>query len=704
MAIDLEKYRIKETTPSSGSFDLEKYRLKKEPTAVGGVIRDITRTPARLYTQGRGAMKATGQLLKGNQEGARQILEETQRGPDTKYWGRLEPVAADGFSGENVKEAIGAGLEMASYLPITRAATAPVQAGRAAFQAGRKELAKRTAQPLMQRVASSAKGFAKDVGRTAKGGAIEGGFGATAFETGREMQDEGPIDVGKILTSGIFGLGAGGVLGGLGGVGGAATSRTLNRWDEVRNIFNPQPGSIELVKDRLPQSFETAFGETSGVRRALSKIDDRFSKTQYPDKSGAELLDEVAKGVQDETGEVFDRTKLFGELFNNKYGAFIPVVDGSKANMKPAIRDIEKATKGVSRKREMLYDQYSDVSTSIERMKELAMQELRNSNVASGKYGTTLKSVITKLEDNATDPRYQNLNPKTLQEIISNAQNETKAFKNSGKPNIADQYEIIRRAAKRAMEDILPPKGFAQYQSYTDDIAQLKRIELTAKALDNQKINTPYLLGKIGSIGGILAGGTALAQGNIGVGAGSLVLAGLFAVYGERLVADAIRKSMFSPQIQGIIRAGLKQSPDMMEAVLSAFPKAEQRVFRDEILDFDINEFRQKNKEFIDELNKALRSENLPALIPGEDYTPTQGIPKSGIQDYLNQLGERRSIRELMSPVSEKQAAELRQTGKTRLQDFLGLPAAGQSSQPNRPPIPQPEAGVNRNLRDYLGQ
>jgi len=706
--MDLEKYKLSDSSDSPKTINLEKYKISKKQTAGGKLLRDATRTPVRLLRQSFGATKAAGQLLTGDMEGSRETLDTVAQGSDSEYFGELKPVGMEGSFGERVKDSVGAGLEMASYLPITRAVTAPIKGAQTAFNVGRKELGKQATGSFVDRVTTSAKSIGKDIGSAAKTSGIEGGFGATTYETGRQLMSDEKLDPLKIALVGAGGVVGGGALGTVGGLLGATGSRVLNTRDEWKNIFRPKGGTEDLIKQRLPTSFETAFGETSGIRNTLDKIGNtanRMIGRSVPENTISKQMTDLATEASKETGEVFDRTKLFGELFDNKYGVFIPEVDGKMANMDTAKREIAGNVSSTAKTRDNIYRVYEGSSVDPERLIELAVKQLDDSNITFGTYQKSKAEIIKTITDNTEQGK--SLNPRRLQDIITTMADKSKAF-TRGKYE-EDARLMLSRAAKDAMRDIIPEKELSEVVSLTSDLSQLKRMEKTANALHNQKMNVPYLIGKLGSLGTLFVVGGITKGAMTGSMGGGLVLAGILATLGERYVAGVVRNSMFNPQIKGLLQAGMKQNPEMLQRVVETISKGERRAFINQVMNFDIDKYEQSNKRFLDELSDSIKREaemapnitksqgNFPATIEGGGAVQNSGfmeVPEGGF---------RTGIRDVLSPNAQRQASQRR--GGVR--ETLQLPE-GRSENRIRPtssrePLRMPPANRNQGLRDFLG-
>lgn len=207
----------------------------KQPTFAGTIIRDVLKTPARLGLNFLGLAAA----LTGNEDYAQKLAKE---GMHTDYFGNITPIGTSGTTGQNIKESLGAGAELASYL----IGGGEAKAGLKSAQAGLK-----FAKPTFTQIAKGAgEGFAiGTLGGTGKGLAEGESFGQAA---------------GHGIQGGILGSVTGGLLSGAG----AAISKSVG---------------------------VTEVGKTA-VKSELNKI---FTDSLKDSVSGRKILTEHSQGMND---------------------------------------------------------------------------------------------------------------------------------------------------------------------------------------------------------------------------------------------------------------------------------------------------------------------------------------------------------------------------------------------------------------------
>lgn len=219
MKIELENYRASKVIDGSKpdiKTELENYRASKitqaeapqeTPSFGTSVARGLLKTPARLATN----LINAGQIALGQ--------EQTQPFSG-KLLGEVKPVGTEGTFGQRLKESVGAGLELASYVPVTKGVS-----GIAKATLGQKAL--------------------KGAGVGLKEGALGGAMG----EFGRATSEG--ADLEEATVKGLGGGLAGGVLGGA--IGGVAplVAKGLG--------FKPKI-NVQEVKDEVVKNTSKALG------------------------------------------------------------------------------------------------------------------------------------------------------------------------------------------------------------------------------------------------------------------------------------------------------------------------------------------------------------------------------------------------------------------------------------------------------------
>lgn len=244
---------------------------RSEPTLAGGIIRDVVKTPARLMRNVTGI----ADVIKGDGENATQPVR-------TGYLGDVSPIGATGNFGKDVKESIGAGIELSSFIPGAGGAKTAVSS------------ATRAVSP-----------FLKNTGRIAGQEATAGALGGL----GRSIQDETKRDdtgaVGRIAGNTLAGA-----LGGAVGGGALSTATQLAR-PITRGITKAfTEGSESFAKneisDIIKQGVNTGLRPSNAERKTLSKARQFDKQAEEGIKALINRSDSIS--VKDaETGEVVQR-------------------------------------------------------------------------------------------------------------------------------------------------------------------------------------------------------------------------------------------------------------------------------------------------------------------------------------------------------------------------------------------------------------
>jgi hypothetical protein len=173
---------------------------KTNPTIAGSIIRGLLKTPARLATN----VVQAGEILTGKD------VTEPFSG---SYLGNVSSVGTKGTFGQKLKDTLGTGLELASYI----VGSGEAKAGLEAAKAGQL--------------------FTKGILKTAGKGALEGtGIGALGGAGQGLQENKGTSGVLKDTLSGAVGGGiTGGILGSLGGIISKAKGITTDTIDLVKN-------------------------------------------------------------------------------------------------------------------------------------------------------------------------------------------------------------------------------------------------------------------------------------------------------------------------------------------------------------------------------------------------------------------------------------------------------------------------------------
>ncbi len=285
------------TTTGGGMFArIAAEQQPKQPTFGGNIVRGIVKTPARLATN----VVNAAQVATGN--------SPTQPFSGS-YLGEVKPIGTEGTFGQKVKESVGAGLELASYLPVGRAVSAGVNIAK---------------EPFKQTVFQGVKTLGKE-------GVVQGALGGA----GRSMVDNKGFGETAINTA--LGGAVGGVLGSALGGATAGISRALTK----------KP--IEAVKNEIVDATAKALG-TSGKRPATQAVTQPIQQARglatirkYADnfdpKVSEDIFDDTLKGLISAKNKVF---KSYDEIANQagKHGITI--------DLDPLESALSKYTKGIT--------------------------------------------------------------------------------------------------------------------------------------------------------------------------------------------------------------------------------------------------------------------------------------------------------------------------------------------------------------------
>ena len=251
----------------------------KQPTFVGGIVRDITKPLATLGVSAMRAGAGIGALARRERVPQDFFTKPTP----TKYWGDVKPL-------QTPRQALGVGAQLASYLPVTGALkTIPMA-------------------------------FKGQLARAAKIGAKEGAFGGGLFMGGRAIEEGKPIgQVAKETGIGVLGGGVGGAV--LGPiipltakvipVGYKLAAKTFAQTPEkAMQRFYKRPTEGAMALKRAVEDETMIFKITDVAQQAVDDI--QSQKTINFQEGLRKLLPEQS---------VVDQQKVFGkmqEIIENK--------------------------------------------------------------------------------------------------------------------------------------------------------------------------------------------------------------------------------------------------------------------------------------------------------------------------------------------------------------------------------------------------
>lgn len=245
-------------------------QINAKPSFGKSIVRGLLKTPARLTTN----------LIQAGQFATGKPLTQPFTGG---LLGQVKPIGVGGSFGQNVLSSIGAGVEMASYIPVVR---------------GVSSVAKAT--------------LAGKIGQGAIRGLTEGGVGGILGGTGSAMAENKPF--GETLAQGIIGGLAGGTLGlGLGAIaplaGKALGIKPKINVDELRKeVIESTSKALGISGKRtgtmaISQPREYALGLAT-----IRKYADNFDPNTSTD-----LFDDTLKGLVTAKDKIF---KTYDDIAN----------------------------------------------------------------------------------------------------------------------------------------------------------------------------------------------------------------------------------------------------------------------------------------------------------------------------------------------------------------------------------------------------
>ncbi len=278
----LKPLETRETRMEQGLPVSSERRFQKtgsiEPSAGGQFVRDIAkpvvRTGATIGKVVQG-VRDLGKTLRGEQTDQNAINQPVQ----SRYFGNIDPLgtrAGQRLSPkEELKDVIGTGLELSSFIPVGTGAKLAT------------EVAK---QPFKQALKTTGKAFARE-------GAIQGGLGSA----GRSIQEGDTFGqtLGKTALGAGIGAGAGFGL----GVGGTAIARTLKPKPQslidaeidknIRKALSGTTGDLETIET-------SAVRAKNALERLVTDKNIEIPDTSKPIGSGAKKAFEIGKANPNE--------------------------------------------------------------------------------------------------------------------------------------------------------------------------------------------------------------------------------------------------------------------------------------------------------------------------------------------------------------------------------------------------------------------
>lgn len=412
-----------------------------EPTLGGTFARDILKTPARLLEN----VKAIPKALRG------ESMEEINQGSQSKYFGgRIAPIGTKpvnnvGDFTQNLKESIGAGAEMSSYLPFGSMVTG-------------------TAKTLRPLAKMAGKEFIKNAKKRVLGNTLEGTVGTALFEGGKRMTGE--TDRGNFLENVAYGT-AGGI--GLGLIG-AGLSRGIR---QARRTLASLGGKIpEDIATESTQRLKGAWTELNDNYKDLRNF--RNKQAKYG-RSIEDVLTEEAVVPEIKDGKV-DTQKL------------LPEIDARIQQQAEQITEFAK--------------KFDDIPIPIKDVKDIAEKVIREtpSITATGELKSALSEVARRI-DGIQEVYGDTLVPSQLNTIRVQMNQLTKAF--SGDVFKQDVADAIADAVREKLDEVIQDDVFRRANAKVGDLINVRKYlqKVDGKQVGGGRFSQAFA-GVIGSIVG----------------------------------------------------------------------------------------------------------------------------------------------------------------------------------------------------------
>lgn len=456
----------------------------------------------------------------------------------------LAPTTTKAISGlregklPSLREVGGTALEIGSLaIPATAAARVATLVGRGA----KAVTGIKKAQTSLGAIGE----VATRTGQAVKTGAQIGGVSGTLAGAGRALGDE-EKGFGEVAKEALIGGTVGAVGGAALGLGGSLTVQ-----------------AIKGTKDATTRGFRAINNQLNPTQRTAA-VDD-VSKSildSYVEDKGAVLkgLDKLAEKSRFFGDDVTPDT-LIREMIDE--GGYIPDVRGAVGRFIAPIKDA-----GVRRGeiRQLVTERASKIveQTPIETLIKTSKQNLAGrTDVDVIKAGRQLDSLFTGFQ-------------KEFGGILSGKQ--VNIIREKMNQQGGESFtKVVQNSIGRASRSILD-KFDPEIRALNAESGRLARITDTMKILDNKKIDAGFWGGAVGRYLGTVFGGGALAAVALGSGgaAGGLVIAGILASVGSKIVAKIIRQSRFNPQLREILREGLRADKKLIERLKKEASKEDE--------------------------------------------------------------------------------------------------------------------------------
>lgn len=384
----------------------------------------------------------------------------------------------------------------------------------------------------------------------AREAALAGGVGGAMFGAGRALGEEQKTPR-EILTEAVM-------AGGVGATGGAVLApatilatrgvKTGAKYlsDNIKKIFrtiNPTERNSSI--EELTQGYFTSFVEDSpSIFKALEK----------------EMVKARRKGGPDtEIG-------LLRELAEEGY---IPKIEGSVARMRPVIDSLSQTMDSLSR----TLDTFLRPIKTKTSMAELWRRTTRELKERTDIDPIAVRKDLTKIFGILKEKYGLNLSAVQLNAIRKEMNKRTKAFKTE--KFVQDAADAIADATRERLDELVPT---GQVRRINEEMAKLLRMQRVASILDNQKIKVEFWGEALGRFAGTVGGASVGLQ---VAGPGGLVVAGVLANAGSRIVAQMIRRARFNPKLQRVIQSGLSHDRRILDKLIREATPEDAKILKE---------------------------------------------------------------------------------------------------------------------------
>lgn len=381
---------------------------RTEPTLGGTIARDVLETPAKILE----SFKALPKALAGRPQA------EINAGNFSKYFGKqIKPLGTGGNFGQNLKESLGAGLELSSYVPIAGSAVG----GAKILNTGAKTFGKEVTKSTFKKVGLNA---------------IEGGVGAGLFEGGKRLQGE--EDRGNILENVALGTLGGGVL----GLGGSVLGKGAR---QARRTIASVTGNIP--QDIAEESTQRLSGAWTGVIDNYKDLRNfRTKQAKYGRNIEQILTDEVV----------------------------VPEIIDGKLNTAKLIPNIDQKISTTAQQVGRLASAYDDFPVKLASLQQKAERVIRDtpSITATGEVKSAI-SELTRKMDGLKEIYGDTIVPSQLNQIRVEMNKATKAF--AGDQFKQDVADAIADATREVLDEVIPDDVFRRANSKVGDLINVRK-------------------------------------------------------------------------------------------------------------------------------------------------------------------------------------------------------------------------------------